>query len=389
MEIAYVTIKNSQHLGRNTEWSGTGYYIASSLEDQGIDISYLGPLAASNLSKVVRKSKRFFYKNFKDQLYIKDTDPLVLKDLSRQVAKKLKHSQAKVILSATVNPIAYLEYDLPIVFWADATFVNTAEFYPEYSSLCHEATENGHLMERLALEKCKFAIYSSDWAAKAAINYYGADPEKVKVINFGANLDNRNSLEETKTLIETRPTDKCKLLFLGKDWFRKGGSTALEVAKTLNSEGLETELTIVGCKPTDLEPTVPEYLKLLGFISKFSKEGKEELTNLIASSHFLILPTIADCSPIVLSEACSLGVPCITTDVGGIPSIIKNNVNGMKFRVDTPISEYCSFIRNIFTHYSDYRNLSLSTFHEYESRLNWSAAAKSLKQLLCEAASVA
>lgn len=384
MKVAYVTIKDARNLGSYTEWSGTGYYIARSLEQQGVEVDYLGPLADRISSRIVRKSKRLFYRYSRNKLYLKDTDPFVLKNLSNQVSRQLKAKQYDVVLSATVNPIAYLESEVPIVFWADATFVNTAEFYPEYSNLCDETIKNGHTMERQALEGCKFAIYSSEWAAQAAINYYKADSSKIRVVNFGANLDSQNSLEETQALIEARPKDKCKLLFLGKDWFRKGGSVAFEVAKALNASGLNTELTIVGCQPIDVNP-LPEYVKTLGFISKFSDLGREKLANLIGSSHFLILPTIADCSPIVLSEACSLGVPCISTTVGGIPSIIKNGVNGQLFSTDSPIESYVKYITNLFAHYSEYHSLALSSFEEYRLRLNWITSGNNLKLILKQA----
>lgn len=384
MKVAYVTIKDAQNLGRYTEWSGTGYYIARSLKQHGVEVDYLGPLANIISSRIVRKSKQLFYQYFKSKLYLKDTDPNILKNLANQVSQKLTAKHYDVVLSATVNPIAYLKCELPIVFWADATFVNTAEFYPEYSNLCDETIKNGHKMERQALDKCKFAIYSSEWAAKAAMNYYGVDPSKVRVLNFGANLDGQNSLEKTEALIKVRPKDKCKLLFLGKDWFRKGGNVALKVAKALNTSGLSTELTIVGCEPIEANP-IPEYVKPLGFISKFSPQGREKLTNLIASSHFLILPTIADCSPIVFSEACSLGVPCISTSIGGIPSIIKNGFNGQLFSIDSPIENYVEYISHLFDKYSNYQSLALSSFEEYRLRLNWETAGNNLKLILKQA----
>lgn len=386
MKVAYVTIKDARNLGRDTEWSGTGYYIARSLARQGIEIDYLGPLADSLSSRIVRSSKRLFYQKLQHKLYLKDTDPFILKNLADCVSQKLAAKKYDLVLSATVNPIAYLECDLPIVFWADATFVNTAEFYPEYSNLCAETVENGHKMERKALERCKFAVYSSEWAAKAAINYYQGDSSKVRILNFGANLDSQKSLAEIEALIKARPKDKCRLLFLGKDWLRKGGNKAFEVAKALNKSGLRTELTVVGCQPNNIEEPIPEYVKSLGFISKFSSQGREKLIDLIANSHFLILPTTADCSPIVLSEACSLGVPCISTSIGGIPSIVKNGTNGQLFSLDSTIENYVKYILNLFYEYTNYQSLALSSFEEYCLRLNWKTAGKELNLILKQAA---
>jgi glycosyltransferase involved in cell wall biosynthesis len=236
-------------------------------------------------------------------------------------------------------------------------------------------------MEELALQKCKLAIYSSDWAAKSAIHDYGADPTKVKVVPFGANIESELTFETVKDAIESRPTDCCKLLFLGVDWVRKGGDIAYQVAQKLNQSGLKTELTIVGCQPLVDEP-LPDFVKSLGFISKSTVEGKKQIQNLILESHFLILPSLADCTPIVFCEANSLGVPCLSTTVGGIPTMIHNDVNGRLFHENADISEYCEYISRLFSNYSDYKNLALSSFNEYQSRLNWSVAGKTVQELL-------
>jgi glycosyltransferase involved in cell wall biosynthesis len=172
-------------------------------------------------------------------------------------------------------------------------------------------------------------------------------------------------------------------LFLGVDWERKGGDIALQVAEQLNDLGLDTELTVVGCEPI-VEGSLPKFVKSLGFISKSTIAGKERLDRLIAESHFLILPSRAECYGVVFCEANSFGVPCISRKVGGIPTIIKPNVNGNLFDLNANISEYCNYIYRLFTNYSDYKNLALSAFHEYESRLNWGVAGQKVKQFLTE-----
>ena len=47
-------------------------------------------------------------------------------------------------------------------------------------------------------------------------------------------------------MIEARPNDRCRLLFVGIGWERKGGDVAVEVARLLNDRGLPTELTMLG-----------------------------------------------------------------------------------------------------------------------------------------------
>ena len=383
MKIAYVTTYNSRSQKESTkEWSGTGYHIAEALKRQHIPLDYIGPLKDRLHLKILGKSKRHYYELFR-QRYIKNSEPLILKDFANQIAHKLTGSKVDAVFSATTNPISYLDCDLPIVFWADATFANILDFYPLYSNLCDEAIRDGHLMERLALEKCRLAIYSSDWAAKTAIERYKANPAKVKVIPFGANITEERTYEEVQHLVESRSSDKCKILFMAVDWFRKGGDVAFKVAKALNQAGLKTELTIAGCEPILDEP-IPDFVKPLGFINKSTAQGKAKIEQLFSESHLLILPSLADCSPIVLCEANSFAVPCLATNVGGIPTIIRNDLNGKLFDADADINEYCSYIIQLFSNYVEYKQLALSSFDEYQSCLNWSAIGKTVRDTLTE-----
>jgi glycosyltransferase involved in cell wall biosynthesis len=378
MKLAYVTNYNARDINK---WSGLAYHISQCLKNKATSVEYIGPLKEKLILRALRKYKRQYYNTFFGKKYLGDTDIMLLQDWAKQVSRKLSHVNTDIIFSITTNPIAYLETKQPMVFWGDATFAGVLDYYPHYSNLCQESIQQGHQMERLALEKCQLAIYASEWAAKTAIEHYQADPAKVKVVPFGANIQNDKSLETIKDLIKTRPTTQCKLLFLGVDWFRKGGDIAFEVTKTLNKSGLPTELTVVGCQPIIDEP-LPNYIKPLGFINKSTVEGREKLNQLLAESHFLILPSKAECFGVVFSEASSFGVPSLATDSGGIPTAVRTGINGKLFSLDTNISEYCEYISGLFTNYSEYEKLAISAFHEYQSRLNWSVSGNTVKTLL-------
>jgi hypothetical protein len=64
--------------------------------------------------------------------------------------------------------------------------------------------------------------------------------------------------------------------------------------------------------------------------------------------------------------------------------MIHNDVNGRLFNQDANIAEYCEYIYRLFSHYSDYKTLALSSFNEYKLRLNWGVAGQKVKNLLTE-----
>jgi glycosyltransferase involved in cell wall biosynthesis len=381
MKIAYATTYDSRNLKEFYNWAGLGYYIAESLKQQSITLDYLGPLKDSIAIRGICKLKRHYYQAFERKNYLKALDPLMLEHYAELVSSKLSKIKSDLVFSATISSTAYLNCDQPIAFWSDATFVSLLDSYPAYKNLCQDSIEHGHQMERLALKKSAIAIFASDWAAKTAINYYQADPSKVKVVPFGANVENQMTFDEVKDLIKSRPSDKCKLLFIGYDWIRKGGDVAVNLTKKLNSHGLNTELTVVGCSP-NIEKSAAPFVKTLGIVSKSTEAGKLLINRLLSESHFLILPSKAECYGVVFCEANSFGVPCLTTNVGGIPTIIRDELNGKTFAPEADLDSYCQYVLHLFSNYSEYQKLAFSSFNEYQSRLNWSVAGRTVRDLL-------
>jgi glycosyltransferase involved in cell wall biosynthesis len=383
MKVAYVTTYDAQNV---KNWSGLGYFIAQALANQSLSLEFIGDLE-QKCSNSYFKNTFFTYKwrlynKLTTEKYLKDREPWIVKDFAKQGSLALMESDVDLVFSPGSIPLAYIESAKPIVFWADATFAGMVDFYPEFTNLCPESLRHGNALEQAALDNCSLAIYSSQWAAESAITNYQVNPAKVKVVPFGANITCDRNLEDIKTMISAKKSNVCQLLFIGVDWHRKGGDVALAVAEELNQRGLATVLTIVGVEPP-IKP-LPDFVRSLGFISKSTPQGREKLDSLFAESHFLIVPSVAECFGLVFCEANSFGVPCIATNVGGIPTIIKDELNGKLFDLHTDIINYCNYIESIFTDYSRYKQMALDAFDQYKSRLNWSVAGKSVKDLFLD-----
>lgn len=376
MKIAYVTTYNASDVHH---WSGSGYYIAQSLVAADLELEYIGNL--NEKFSLLWKAKTLFYRQLLSKRYLRDREPYLLKSYAKQVGNVLKSSRADIVFSPGSIPIAYLKTDKPIVYWADATFAGMIGFYPEFSNLCKETIENGNRMEQEALSKCSYAIYASEWAAKTAVNYYSVDAKKIKVVPFGANINCSRTISDIEKIVRNRDAKKIRLLFCGVDWHRKGGDIVLKTAKMLFAEGVDIELDVVGCRPPGL---VPDFVKVHGFVSKKTAEGRRLLDNLFSDAHFLILPSQAECYGVVFAEASSFGLPSIATDVGGIPTVVKNGINGQLFSIEDSADKYCSYIKDVMSSRNQYRDLALSSFKEYENRLNWSVAGRTVRELIHE-----
>lgn len=375
MRIAYITEYDAKDV---KQWSGLGLHIANTLISQGFELDFIGPLKVKN--SYYHKIKGLLYRKFLKKIYKPNRNPKVVKSFANQIVTQL-HPNTDLIFAPSTIPIALLKTEIPIVVFTDATLASMVNFYPEFKNYCKESISDGHKLEKNALKNCSLAIYSSEWAAKSAIQHYGADANKVKVLPFGANLTSSYEENEIVEIIDKRDKDVINLLFLGVYWERKGGDVALKVAEILNDKGDKTVLHIAGIKETE---SFPDWVKSYGYINKSTKEGMDLINKIISESHFLILPSIADCTPVVFSEANSYGVPCISTNVGGIPSIIKNGINGQLFDLGENPDSYAEYIIETMKNRDRYQILAKSSYYEYKSNLNWGKTGEKLKTLLDE-----
>lgn len=369
MKVFFITLFDAQNI---KNWSGTAYYLSKSLEEAGVEVEYIGDIKSIPGNYYKFRLRNFIYnKLFKRKLgsYISFYEPENLQYIAEQVAGKLKNKQG-IVLSPGAIPIAYLKTNLPVVLWTDATFAVMKDYYSEFMGLSRRTIKNCHSYEKSVLTRSALSIFSSKWAANSAISNYGADAAKVKVISYGANIECDRTIDSIIENNHKKPKDICKLLFVGQDWERKGAAAAVEVAKELNNRSIRTELTMVGCLPPE-ELNLPDYVKVKGFISKAEKNGEKLMNCLYAESHFFILPTLAECTPIVFSEANSFGLPVLTTNTGGISSIIKNDINGKMFGPKLDVTACVDYITHFFTEIEKYKEFSEKSFNEYVTRLNW------------------
>lgn len=105
---------------------------------------------------------------------------------------------------------------------------------------------------------------------------------------------------------------------------------AVAVLKNLQILYPNATLTMVGPDKDGSMVTTKQYAKKLGVAVNFTNRlSKEEWINLSKQANFFINTTHFDNTPVSVMEAMALGLPIITTNVGGIPFLLTHNENAI------------------------------------------------------------
>lgn len=378
MKLGYITLGKSDDLH---EWSGLNFNIRTALAQAGFQIVPLDHLL-TGWPLLLRLKRKLYWRVLRQTFAIERTERMA-KAWARTVKHKIAMAEPLDGLFCTGTlPIAYLQVDLPITVWADATFHSLRKSYPEYSHYCSESIITGDRIDALAYRKVHTLCFASDWAASDAVKYYNIDPRKVFVVPFGANCDPVfASTDAMRQHIATKSGANWKFLWLGVDWNRKGGAFAVDVVQRLNEIGISSTLDVIGCSPPADIAALP-FVKSYGFLSKADNIQKANLRTAMLNAHFMLLPTKAECFGLVFAEAAAFALPSISCNVGGVSTVIHDKTTGLLINATDSVLQCCSQIVQLITTPQLYQSMCYAAFDDYNTRLNWAVAASRVKELL-------
>ncbi len=376
MKFAFVSQLDAKDV---QSWSGTPFFMVQGLRDAGHSVQEIGPLHLPfpRTLKLLQKT----YQMLTGKCYDFGRHPLCAKALSKQAAKQMAGEEFDAVLCPSSIVCAGLDTGLPIVTWEDATFAGMVGYYPgKWRNFSDATIRHGNEIQQASLSNAALSIFASDWAAQSAVDNYKVDTKKLAVVPLGANLTEVPSQADVFAAITARTqTKECRLLFIGVEWHRKGGSLVVETALALRKKGINASVDVVGCEPIG---DMPDCVRTHGFVSKATKEGREKIRSLLLNAHFLFVPSIAECYGLVFAEASAFGVPSIARATGGIPTAVQDDLNGWALDVNAPAQDYANLIASQFDNTETYKNAALRARQFYEKRLNWRAAIASLTHLV-------
>lgn len=375
LRIAFLSMSDPHD---RRSWSGSLYFMKEALQRNVGEVDCIGPIHSklellgrmlAKLSLVVF-SRKYDYKRSR----------WISRRYGRIAYDQLSRKQFDVVIApAASTALAYLpKTKIPVISVSDATFSSISGCYGKFSDYLPSSLQSGNDISIRTLQRADIVVWASQWAADSARDDYGIDVKKMHVIPFGANIEKPPEVKEIQGRVNS---GKCRLLFVGVDWERKGGEIAFETLVSLEeSYGICAHLTVCGCTPPD--HFKHERMRVAGFLNKNDPAQYEQLLQLFKESDYLLLPTRHECFGVVFCEASAFGLPSITTNTGGVPSVVNEGKNGFLLPFSARGDAYARVIHAIESVPGKYEVLVSSTRAEFDGRLNWDVWAAKVQQLI-------
>ena len=349
MKIAYIAENSPMDI--NT-WSGTTYHVYKVLS-QKHTVEWIG----KDITKGAYWHHRFLQKKtcFNVQIYTPEICQ-ILSDI-------INAGNYDIVITSVFVMSADLDIHIPIVYLTDIIFkLGNGNYF--HLNEDDEVVRYTIEKEKQALRKADSIIFSSELVKETAVRCYHIPEEKIRVLDFGANIPDPENVNPLGT-----DSDICNLTFVGREWKRKGGNKMLEAFRILKKQGFACKLTIIGSEPE--KPVDDPDITIIPFLDKKKEEDLKRYDEILRESHFMVLPTLYDAYGILFCEASAYGVPSIAANVGGVSQPVREGVNGYLLPSDATAADYAKKIRSVFEDKEGYRELRLSSRKEYETRLNW------------------
>jgi glycosyltransferase involved in cell wall biosynthesis len=352
-------------------WSGIYYQMLVNLKNNNVEVEVLGPipsLFSKSLAVINRFTKLVFNKgyNYKNSVLLSIIH-------SKYIQYKLGNKKYDYIFApAASTEVAYLNTNIPIIYCSDSSFGQLNEYYETYSSLFKFSVKESNFIEQKAILKASYLTYPSEWASNFIEKNYIIN-SKPLIIPFGANIEVESKQIIAKKINKSEPIN---ILFLGVDWYRKGGEIVYETFLKLIEAGYNVNLIVCGCIP----PVTHSKIEIIPFLDKNNISDLNIFKQLLNKTHLLFLPSKAECFGIVFCEASAFGIPSITRNTGGISNAVYNGVNGYCLEENAKTEDYFNVIQKLIENESEYEKLSISSKKIYEDKLNWDKWASSVLQ---------
>lgn len=262
-------------------------------------------------------------------------------------------------------------------FFSDIPYTFTAHA----KDIFHEEVEHDDLHKKLT--DAKSVVTVSNYNIDFLKENYGSAAERVVRIYNGLNPElfpNKNSNHRQTNIIA-----------VGRLVEKKGFADLIEACAILFNKGLQFSCMIIGTGTLDAELSIQiERLGLEDTVKLVGPRPQNEVVKHIQDAMVFAAPCVIgsdgnrDGLPTVLLEAMALGTPCVSTDVTGIPEVIRHGETGLMVPQHNP-DALADAVENLFVDTSLRVKLATNARHLFESEFDVSKNAAQMRRVFKQA----
>lgn len=214
---------------------------------------------------------------------------------------------------------------------------------------------------------CSGIFTMGQWLADDLIQRCGIAPSKVHCVGGGINLN--------KELIDYSHKQGNKILFVGRDFSRKGGYIVVDAFKRLRERRPDVELYVAGPAVNPVQEVIEGY----HYVGDCDYEKTAYLFNLC---DIFVMPSYFEAYGLVFIEALSFGLPVIARDDYEMKYIVEEGKSGLLLKKDDPIV-LSDMMSSLLTD-SKIKNYVRSKRDFYLSEYSWDKVAERIYAVIEE-----
>ena len=293
-----------------------------------------------------------------------------------QILDGLESSQPDVAFFNTQVPAVLGATRLRKLPYVVATDITPRQYDRMADHYGHEADGGGpisaakHAVNVQVFNRAGRVVCWSSWCAESVIAEYGVAQDRVEVIAPGVDL------EIWKPSADEQPGSRPRILFVGGDLHRKGGTLLVDAFERLPAGSAELHLVT----RTDYRPESNGII-----VHRDMSPNSAELVELFRSSDIFVLPSGAEAFGIAAVEASACGLPVIASRSGGLTDIVLDGVNGFAV-APVGVDELTDRLRLLVTDPDRRRRMGAAARSRAEERFDAAANGRRVVELLVELA---
>lgn len=223
--------------------------------------------------------------------------------------------------------------------------------------------------ERAVYQRSTGVFVFSNFLRNSMIKDFGMAPERVHTVYAGVNL--------TIPPVDVHAAREPTILFIGKDFERKGGPLLLRAFKRVRAAMPNARLIVAGAQPQIDEPNV----EVTGFIDKNTPDGEARLASLYRRAAVFTMPSHFEPFGIVYAEAMHFGVPCVGVRHYAIPEIVTHEQTGLVVTPDNDV-ELADALLRVLRDRSLALRMGVEGKKKAEALFRWDVVAEKMEAVM-------